>query len=162
MRPLAAALLLALSPSAAPAAGPAPGAEPECKGRVSGAVSGEFACTFGIVLKEGKSYMVVVATEKVPGVVAFQAGSFELRGGLKVRRWTHEELGDGLATLAAEGGALYTASRTELGKRGDVSVALTSVKKRKDGKTAVHGTYTARLVPTNEGRSTEVLLEVAF
>ena len=64
--------------------------------------------------------------------------------------------------IAAEGSALYTATRTT-SQRGEVTLVLTSVRKGPGGKGHVaHGTYRAKLVPVGAGKSGEVVIDVTF
>lgn len=153
--PTLAALLLA-SALAAPAA-------PACKGTISGAVKGSFTCKVGAFAKDGSHYLVIEPQGPVEGVPGYWPGSFELPGKPEARRYTLDELVAGRASVAAEGGALYSATKTS-GQRGEVTLELRSVVA--DGKQAgafrVRGSYRARLIPVGAGKSGEVQLDVTF
>jgi hypothetical protein len=69
----------------------------------------------------------------------------------------------GRASVAADGGTLYTATRTT-GQRGEVKLVLATVKKtaKVKGTWEVHGTYRARLIPAGGGKTGEVVVDVKF
>ena len=69
----------------------------------------------------------------------------------------------GKASVAAEGGVLYTAAKTS-GRRGEVTLTLTSLRASATiaGAFEVHGIYRARLVPVGAGKTGEVVVEVRF
>jgi len=164
MTPLAAAILPAALPAAQPPTAPAGSAgAAACKGVISGAVKGTFTCKVGAFSKDGGHYLVFEPTGPVEGVPGYWPGSFELPGAPQARRYTLDEMVAGRASVGAEGGALYTATKTS-GQRGEVDVRLRSVKKdpAQAGAYRVHGTYRARLLPVGAGKSGEVLLEVTF
>jgi hypothetical protein len=96
-------------------------------------------------------------------VPAFSPGAFEIPEPVRAGTYTLDTLGQGLASLAAEGGTLYTAAKTS-GQRGEVELSLEEVRAdpaAKGGRT-VRGTYRARLVPAGSGRSGSVVVEVKF
>ena len=69
---------------------------------------------------EGLAVLVIEATAPIPGVPAFSPGAFEIPEPVRAGTYTLDTLGQGLASLAAEGGTLYTAARTS--RRGEVQV----------------------------------------
>lgn len=144
------------------AASPAP--PPACQGTLSGAVHGSFECTVTLKAGEdGQALLVIEARTRLPGVPSYAPGAFEIAEPVEARTYTLDTLGQGRASVAAEGGTLYTTAKTS-GQRGEVQVALTSVKKdpKVKGAYAVHGTYRARLVPAGSGKTGEVVVEVKF
>jgi hypothetical protein len=147
------------------AAGPPPGAAaPACQGTVSGSAQGKFSCAVSVRPgDEGMAVLVIEATAPIPGVPAFSPGAFEIPEPVRVGTYTLDTLGQGLASLAAEGGTLYTAARTT-SQRGEVQVTLTEVRAdpTRKGHRIVRGTYRARLVPVGSGRSGSVVIEVGF
>jgi hypothetical protein len=140
----------------------APAAEPACRGTLSGSVKAEFACSAGVVEKDGAFYLVIDATGPIPGVPGCAPGSFELPR-VAAGTYTLDTLGMGRASVAAEGGTLYTATKTT-GQRGEVTLILRSAARSSGERFAyrVHGTYRARLVPAGAGKTGEVVVEVAF
>lgn len=76
---------------------------------------------------------------------------------------TLDDLGMGKASVAAEGGVLYTATKTT-GQRGEVTLVLREASRDPGRKGAwiVHGTYRARLIPAGAGKEGDVLVEVTF
>ncbi len=168
----AAALAAALAggPAEAPSSAPShprvqgEGGEPACRGSVSGAVTGTFACVADVSTgDEGKVFFVITPKDSIAGVPTYQPGSFELLRPVAARTYTLAELGFGMASVAAEGGTLYTATKTS-SQRGEVELALASVQAdpRRKGAVVVHGTYRARLVPAGAGKTGEVVVEVRF
>lgn len=155
-----AAAVLAVAPFAAAAAGkPA-----RCRGTLSGDVRGSFACSALLGTKEGGALAFVIAAPgPVEGVPSVVPGAFELPAPVAVRTYTLEDLGMGKASVAAEGGALYTAAKTS-SRRGEVTLTLTSLRKSRSvaGAYEVHGSYRARLVPVGGGRTGDVVVEVRF
>ncbi len=153
-----AAILLALLLAAGPAL-----AAPACRGKLSGKVKGTFACSARVTTDaEGRTFFVINATGPIANVPACAPGAFELPGGAVAGRYTLDTLGMGRASVAAEGGTLYTATRTT-GQRGEVRLNLKQVGRRSGRKApVVHGTYRARLVPAGAGKTGEVIVEVRF
>ncbi len=152
-------LALAVGLAAAPGA-----AHAGCKGRLSGAVTGSFSCEAAVtVAADGRSFFVISPTSTISSVPSYAPGAFELPAAPAVRTYTLESLGMGRASVAAEGGALYTATRTT-GQRGEVTLTLTRVERRSggDGGYLVRGSYRARLLPAAAGRKDEVRVEVDF
>jgi hypothetical protein len=165
-----AALLLGGTVTTALAA-PAP---VRCHGTLSGSVRGKFGCLVETRRgDEGQILFVITAKDPLPGVPQYAPGAFELPEPLAAGTYTLDTLGMGLASVAAEGGTLYTASKT-LQQRGEVALKLTSVTKTPRGHEpgvqpgpgagpySVRGTYRARLVPAGAGKSGEVIVEVSF
>ncbi len=153
--------LAALALAAALAAPAAPA--PACKGPISGAVKGTFACRVDAFAKDGSHYLVIEPLGPVEGVPGYWPGSFELPGKPEARRYTLDDLVAGRASVAAEGGALYSATKTS-GQRGEVTLQLKSVKAdaKQAGAFRVRGSYRARLIPVGAGKSGEVQLDVSF
>jgi hypothetical protein len=107
--------------------------------------------------------LVIEALAPIPGVPAVSPGAFEIPEPVREGTYTLDTLGQGLASLAAEGGTLYTAARTS-GRRGEVQVTLTEVRAdpERKGHRIVRGSYRARLVPVGSGRTGSVVIEVRF
>lgn len=163
MRALTLPLLgLLLSPSLARAATDVP-RQVRCTGTLSGSVKGTFGCVAEIVKGDGGKLMFVLRPEDtIDGVPTYQPGSFELPGPPAARRYTLDALGMGMASVAAEGGALYTATKTS-SQRGEVTLTFTAAKApRGTGGWTVHGTYRARLIPAGAGKQGEVIVEARF
>ncbi len=137
---------------------------PVCQGTVSGAVTGAFACLVEVASGgEGTLFFVITPKDPIDGVPTYQPGSFELPPPVTAKTYTLDTLGVGMASVAAEGGALYTATKTS-SQRGEVTLALGSVQPdpARRGAFAVHGSYRARLVPVGAGKKGEVVVEVRF
>jgi hypothetical protein len=152
---LAALAAFALTDPAAPA---------PCSGKVTGSISARFSCLAEVITtQDGKPVFVITAREAIPDVPAIRPGAFELPSSPATGTYTLGELGMGLASLAAEGGTLYTAAKTS-SQRGEVTLTLRSVKplRERPGAFAVHGSYRARLLPTGGGKTGEVVLDVSF
>jgi hypothetical protein len=68
-----------------------------------------------------------------------------------------------MASVAAEGGTLYTATKTS-SQRGEVTVTLRSATPdpARPGGFVVHGSYRARLLPAGGGKQGEVVVAVRF
>ncbi len=161
-RPPAVAAALALLAGSCPAlAGEAPAS---CQGTLGGAVTGSFTCLAGAVPgDDGQVFFVITALDAVRGVVTYQPGSFELRRPVAPGTYTLETLGVGMATVAAEGGTLFSATKTS-SQRGEVTLSLRSVTPdpARPGGFAVHGSLRARLLPAGAGKTGEVVVEVRF
>jgi hypothetical protein len=146
-------------------AGSVPGGAgaPGCRGTLSGSVQASFECLAGVVARGDALYLVIETIGPIEGVPACAPGAFEIPGPVETRTYTLDSLGMGRASVAAEGGTLYTATKTT-GRRGEVSLTLTSVKKGAAGRWAysVHGSYRARLIPAGAGKTGEVVVQVAF
>jgi hypothetical protein len=159
MRALAAAAaVVALATSTAA------GADPSCQGRLSGKVSGTFACDVSLVEPgDGEATFVVQPRGPIPDVPAYAPGAFRLPLPVSAGTFTLDDLGMGKASVAAEGGALYSATKTT-GQRGEVTLVLRTVKRdpKSPGSWIVHGTYRARLIPAGAGKEGEVIVEVTF
>jgi hypothetical protein len=142
---------------------PAQAAEP-CQGTLSGKVKGSFACDAGIVTNpDGKPVFVVNPRGPIEGVPAYAPGAFELRTSPRQGTFILDDLGMGKASVAADGGAFYSATKTT-SQRGEVKLVLRSVTKdpKVKGNWIVHGTYWARLPPAGGGKEGEVVVEVKF
>jgi hypothetical protein len=133
-----------------------------CAGTLAGAVKGTFACDALVTTgRDGKAYFDVRPRGPIDGVPSYAPGTFELPPPVAAGTYTLETLGLGRASVAAPGGALYTATKTS-GRRGEVTLTLASVRRVSQGAFAVHGTYRARLLPAGAGKSGEVVVEVRF
>ncbi len=142
-------------------AGAARAAPPACSGTLSGSVTGKFTCTVAVTSGDGKAlYLVIAPTSTVEGVPSLVPGSFEVTGLVKPGTYSLDALGMGKASVAAEGGTLYTATRTT-GQRGEAKLTLTHARKVK-GSWEVHGSWWARLLPAGGGKTGEVVVEVTF
>lgn len=156
---IASLAVLAVSLPPRPAAG-----GPACAGRLSGAVEGKFACLARVTTgQDGQVVFVITPTETIPDVPTYQPGSFLLPHRPEVKTYTLDGLGMGMASVAKEGGTLFTATRTS-GRRGEVTLTLRSVAADPGEKGAwtVHGSYRARLLPAGGGKRGEVVVEVDF
>jgi hypothetical protein len=157
MRTLLAAALLALPALAA-------SAEPTCQGTLSGKVTGSFTCDVALVEPgDGQATFMVQPRGPVADVPAYAPGAFRLPLPVTAGTYTLDDLGMGKASVAAEGGALYTATKTS-GQRGEVTLVLRSVKQdpKRPGVWIAHGTYRARLIPAGAGKQGDVVVEVSF
>jgi hypothetical protein len=155
LAPLAALSLAALAKPAAPGG---------CRGTISGDAKASFACLADVTTAEGgKPVFVITPTDTLDGIPVYKPGAFELPAALAPGSYTLDELGMGMASVAVEGGALYTAAKTS-SQRGEVKLTLQSVKADpgRAGAWVVHGTYRARLVPAGNARTGEVVVEVRF
>lgn len=151
--------LLALFAAAVSA--PAPAA---CRATLTGAVRADFECVASLIAgEERKVFFVLRATAPLEGIPACAPGSFEVPAPPAARTYPLAELGPGLASVAAEGGTLFTAAKTT-GLRGEVTLRLTSVAPdpARQGAWIIHGTYRARLLPVGGGRTGEVVVEARF
>ncbi len=152
---LAALVLLAAQP--AWAAG-------DCKGTLSGKVTGTFTCDAGVTTTpDGKLVFFVQPRGPIEGVPAYSPGMFELPGAPKARTYTLDDLGMGKSSVAADGGAFYSATKTS-SQRGEVTLVLRSAKPnpKEKGNWVVHGTFKARMPPAGGGKTGEVVVEVSF
>lgn len=157
MRPAFFLAVLALSVSTARA-------EPACRGRLSGKVTGTFACDVSLTEPgDGEAMFVVQPRGPVPDVPAYAPGAFRVPLPVRAGTFTLQDLGMGKASVAAEGGVLYTATKTT-GQRGEVTLLLREARPDPGRKGAwiVHGTYRAKLIPAGAGKQGEVLVEVDF
>jgi hypothetical protein len=154
--PLALAALLLAGPAGAARAAP-----PACSGTLSGSVTGKFTCTVAVTPGEGKAlYLVIAPTSKVDGVPSLVPGSFEITGLLRPGTHRLDDLGMGKASVAADGGTLFTATKTT-GQRGEAKLTLTRARKV-NGAWEIHGSWWARLLPAGGGKTGEVVVEVTF
>jgi hypothetical protein len=146
------------------AAAPGLGKEPECSGTLSGSVQGKFTCVAALTTNDaGQVYFVITPKDMIDGVPSYAPGAFEIPAPPEARTYTLDTLLSGRASVAAEGGALYTATRTT-GQRGEVSLTFKGLTPdpKERGAYLVHGTYRARLLPTSAGKRGEVVVEVRF
>jgi hypothetical protein len=144
-------------------AAPAAGGEP-CQGRLTGSVTGTFSCEVSLLDPgDGEATFVVRPTAPIPDVPSYAPGAFRVPLPVAARTFVLDDLGMGKASVAAEGGVLYTATKTT-GQRGEVTLTLRTVERdpRVAGAWIVHGTYRARLVPAGSGKQGEVIVEVTF
>lgn len=159
VRPALALAVLAVSLPAAVAA-----AEPPCQGRLSGKVTGTFACDVSLTEPgDGEAMFVVQPRGPVPDVPAYAPGAFRVPLPVRAGTFTLHDLGMGKASVAAPGGALYTATKTT-GQRGEVELVLREARPdpARKGAWIVHGTYRARLIPAGAGKEGDVVVEVSF
>ena len=139
-------------------------AEPACQGRLSGKVTGTFACDVSLTEPgDGDAMFVVQPRGPVPDVAAYAPGGFRVPLPVRAGTFTLQELGMGKASVAAEGGVLYTATKTT-GQRGEVTLVLREVRRdpARQGAWIVHGTYRAKLIPAGAGKQGDVVVEVTF
>jgi hypothetical protein len=144
--------------------GPTEPATPNCAGKLSGAAKGAFDCAVTVRSGEGgQAVFTIEARAPIPGIPAYAPGSFEIPLPVEAKTYTLDSLGQGIASVAAEGGALYTAAKT-FGRRGEVEVTFTTVRADPAAREAweVHGSYRARLLPVGSGKQGEVVVEVKF
>ena len=157
------ARLLAVSVAALSLAAPVRAAD-ACRGTLSGMVKGAFDCTARIVtLGEGKGAFEIRPAGPIDGVPAYQPGAFEIALPPRPGTYGLDALGMGKASVAADGGAFYSATKTT-GQRGEVTLVLRSVKPDPEaaGTWIVHGTYRARLIPAGAGKEGDVVVEASF
>jgi hypothetical protein len=143
---------------------PAWSAPPACTGTLSGSVKARFDCYVSVLAGEDDRVFLTISTlEPVEGVPSTVPGSFEITGLLAPGTYTLDDLGVGKASVAAEGGTLFTATKTS-GQRGEVRLVLEAVRKdpARKGAWTVHGTYRARLLPVGAGKTGEVVVEARF
>lgn len=154
---------LALSLLAVVAATPmARAGEPACRASLSGAVTASFTCVAQVrEVDEATSVFELAAAKEIEGVPSVVPGAFLLERPVKVGTFSIDSLGQGRASVAREGGALYSASKTS-STRGEVTLTLTSVTHGPGGVDVVHGTYRARLLPVGAGKTGEVIVEATF
>lgn len=157
---------LALAPLAALALGALAGQKDaaRCRGKITGATSASFTCLADVwTTEEGTPVFVITPKDVLADIPVYKPGAFELREAPAVRTYTLDDLGMGMASLAIDGGALYTATKTS-GQRGEVTLTLRSVRPdpKRAGAWIVHGTYRARLVPAGSGKTGEVVFDVSF
>jgi hypothetical protein len=147
------------------ATGPVAAAEPSrCAGTLSGDVTATFACSVVVGTQSGGAAAFVINIPgPIEGVPSLVPGAFQLEGPVAAGTYTLSELGMGKASVAVEGGALYTATKTS-SQRGEVTLTLASVKKSRKvpGGLDVRGTYRARLLPVGGGQRGEVVVDVRF
>ncbi len=142
----------------------ASGAEPGCRGTLSGDVRATFPCTAILgTLESGQLVFSISIPGPVEGVPSLVPGAFQVPGKPVAGTFTLAELGYGKASVAAEGGGLYTAAKTS-SQRGEVTLTFRTLRKSAQvpGAWDVHGTYRARLVRVGGGSSGEVVVDVTF
>jgi hypothetical protein len=153
--PLVALVLAVAAPRAAAAA---------CRGKISGDAKGKFSCLATLERGEdGTLVFTITPKDVLPDIPVYKPGSFQVPAPGKPGRYGLDELGMGMASLAIDGGALYTAAKTS-SQRGEVALELKSVKPAPGRPDAfvVHGSYRARLIPAGGGKTGEVVFEVSF
>ena len=135
----------------------------ECRGRISGDIQARFACLVTLAPGEdGTPVFTITAKDVIPEIPVYKPGSFLVPAPVKARRYRLDDLGMGMASLAIDGGALYTATKTS-SQRGEVTLVLKRVQVGKtQGAYVVRGTYTARLVPAGAGKEGTVVVDVKF
>lgn len=153
------AVLVGAGPGAASTSRPA-----SCEGTLSGDVEARFTCSvvFG-TLEAGDHAFVISIAGPIDGVPSLVPGAFQFPAPVKPGTYTLDDLGMGKASVAADGGALYTAVKTS-SQRGEVKLELRSVKRSRKvpGAFDVRGRYRARLLPVGGGRSGDVVVDVRF
>lgn len=156
---LARAVALALAVAATPASA----APPECRASLSGAVQAEFACLVAVTDFQEGAVFVLHAQAPVPGIPSVVPGAFKVPLPVQAGTYTLDTLGHGKASVAAEGGTLYTATKTS-SQRGEVTLTFTKAVKdpKSKGAYVVHGSYRARLIPAGGGKQGEVVVEAKF
>jgi hypothetical protein len=160
LRPIATAVLLVTSLSAAPCFAE----ERECSGTLSGSAKGKFTCLVSMTTNEsGQVFFVITPKTMIDGIPSYAPGAFQIPAPPRAQTYTLGELLPGRASVAVEGGTLYTATKTS-GQRGEVALAIKSLKPDPTVKGAyrVRGTYRAKLLPVGEGRQGEVVVEAEF
>lgn len=164
-RPLplsAAVLVLVLAGPGAAAA--AEKGRSRCEGTLSGDAKATFPCSVVLGTQAGGEHAFVISVPApVEGIPSLVPGAFQLPAAPRPGTYTLAELGMGKAAVAVEGGALYTAAKTS-SQRGEVTLALTSVRKRRNvpGGYDVRGAYRAKLVPVGGGKTGEIVVDVRF
>ena len=153
--PLAAFALAAAVPRDAAAA---------CRGKISGDAKGKFSCLATLERgDDGTLVFTITPKDVLPDIPVYKPGSFQVPAPGKPGKYGLEELGMGMASLAIDGGALYTAAKTS-SQRGEVTLELKSVKPdpARPGTFVVRGSYRARLVPAGGGKTGEIVFDVSF
>jgi hypothetical protein len=156
---LAAAVLALTGPDGVSAAEPA-----KCEGTLSGDVKASFTCAVVLGTQAGgERAFVINLPGPVEGVPSLVPGAFQFPAAVRPGTYTLTELGMGKASVAVEGGALYTAAKTS-SQRGEVTLKLSSVRKsaKVPGGFDVRGTYRARLIPVGGGQRGEIVVDVKF
>jgi hypothetical protein len=153
-------LAATLTPQRASAEAPA-----ACTGTLSGAFTATFKCSAKVRdLEDGTSVFELQQTEKVDGLTAFGPGAWIIPGAPEKRAYPFDALGLGKSSVVLDKeGTLYIASRT-MQARGEASLQLTSVTAQKALPLTwiVHGTFRARLVPSANTRTDEIVVQVKF
>ena len=113
--------------------------------------------------EEGDALFAIEPKAPIAGVPSYAPGAFRLPPPVEARTYTIETIGPGRASVAADGGALYTATRTT-GRRGEVRLTFDKLARNPGapGTWTAHGTYRAVLVPAGAGKAGEVVVEVRF
>jgi len=152
------AMAAALLATALPAA-----AAPRCKGKISGAVRGSFTCQASVFTKDDTVYFQIAPDKPIEGIPSYAPGAFELPDKPAAGAYTLDTLGSGRASVAAEGGTLYTATKTS-SQRGEVQLTFRSVRPapKAPGAWLVRGRYRAVLIPAGAGKTGQVVVDVEF
>jgi hypothetical protein len=158
VRPLVACAALVLATAA-----PVPAATKACRGTLSGSVTGKFECTVAVYTRDGTVFFSLDGAKPIDGIPGYSPGTFVLPGKPEARAYTLDSLGVGRASVAAEGGTFYSATKTS-SQRGEVTLTLKSVAPDRENPDAfvVHGSYRARLLPAGGGKSGEVIVKAEF
>jgi hypothetical protein len=137
---------------------------PACQGTLSGKVKASFTCDVVVWTNEnGVPVLAIQGRGPIADVPSYVPGAFELPRPVRAGTYTLDELGMGKASVAAEGGTLYTATKTT-SQRGEVRLVLQTAQEnpKARGTWVVHGTYRARLVAAGGGKEGDVVVDVAF
>jgi hypothetical protein len=160
LHPRALVALAAVAASVGPRAAAA-----ECRGKISGDIEATFTCVVSVAPggDEGGPVFTITAKDVLDRIPVYKPGSFLLPAPVKPGTYRLDDLGMGMASLAIDGGALYTAAKTS-SHRGEVTLELKSVKPARGtaGAFVVHGRYRAKLVPAGGGKTGEVSFDVSF
>jgi hypothetical protein len=127
-------------------------------------VTARFRCAVSLATHaDGPLVFELRALDRLDGVPGYAPGAFEVPPPPAARTYTLDDLGMGRASVALEGGALFTAQKTS-SARGEVTLVLARVEPdpAAAGAFVAHGSYRARLLPVGAGRGGEVLVEVSF
>jgi len=164
LRPALLAAALALTLAAPPA--PARAETPACTGTLSGAFTATFRCAVTVRdLGDGTAVLDIRQTEKVEGIGAFGVGAWVIPGKPAKGTYAFGALGMGKSSVIIEkDGALFSATRTSLQSRGEVTLELAAVKPLASpaGTYEVHGSFRARLLPIANIHKDEIALAVKF
>jgi len=155
---------LALTLAAPPA--PARAEAPACAGTLSGAFSATFKCAVTVRdLGDGTAVLDIRQTEKVEGIGAFGVGAWVIPGTPAKGTYAFGALGMGKSSVILEkDGALFSATRTTLQSRGEVTLELTRVAPLagQAGTYEVRGSFRARLLPIGNIHKDEIAVAVKF
>jgi len=160
------ALLAALALTLAAPPAPARAEAPACTGTLSGAFTATFKCAVAVRdLEDGTAVIDIRQTEKVEGIGAFGVGAWVIPGKPAKGTYAFGALGMGKSSVIIEkDGALFSATRTTLQSRGEVTLELTKVTPLagQAGAYEVHGAFRARLLPIGNIHKDEIAVAVKF